>query len=286
MKTLIINGASGFLGNQILQFLKGKYNIITLKRNHYLLPPNKLAEKIEGCDYILNIAGAPISQMWTKKARTEIFNSRINTTQNLVSCFNYLNKKPLLFISTSGINIYADSISHSEDSIAFGTGFLSDVCIAWEQEALLAAFANIPVTIIRPGIVLSPEGGFLQQINRTVPYKFLVKFGRGIHNFPFIDLHDYLHALLFILEGNYSGIYNFVAPNPVNYQTFYRIYLNKSKCWTVLPIPSFLLKLLPAHQGDFFMRSPLVVPQNLLSKGFRFLYPSIDDSINALKLPN
>jgi uncharacterized protein len=128
MKTLLINGSTGFLGKQIIQFLKGKYNIITLKRNDYLLPPDLLAKKIEGSDYILNLAGASIAQLWTKKAKKDIYNSRILITHNLVECLAYLSKKPSLFISTSGINVYSNNVQHTEDSESINNSFLGRVC--------------------------------------------------------------------------------------------------------------------------------------------------------------
>jgi uncharacterized protein len=125
-------------------------------------------------------------------------------------------------------------------------------------------------------------GGFLKQMSRTVPFKFLVKFGNGSNSLPFIHLHDYLNALLFIMQGNYSGIFNFVAPNSVNYNAFYRVYLNKSKCWAIIQIPSFLVKLLPGRQSDVFLKSPNLMPRNLLLKGYSFLYPTIEKTINSI----
>jgi uncharacterized protein len=286
MKTLLLNGSSGFLGHQIIQFLKGKYNIITLKRNDYLLPPDLLAKKIEGCDYIINLAGASIAQLWTTKTKNDIYNSRIQITRNLVYSFAYLNKKPSLFISASGINVYNNNLKHTEDSVSFDHSFLGTVCADWEREASKAQQYNIPVTLIRTGVVLSPSGGFLRQVNRTVPFKFLVKFGKGNNSLPFIHLDDYLNALLFIMQGNYSGIFNFVAPNSVKFSEFYRVYLNKSKCWAIIQIPEFLLKLLPGKQSDVFLKSPDVMPRNLLLKGYSFLYPTIEKTINTINLRN
>jgi uncharacterized protein (TIGR01777 family) len=282
MQTIAINGTSGFLGTAIGNFLKSKYNIITVKRSDYNLPPENLALLLEGSDYVINLAGAPIAQLWTNKSRQLIYSSRIDITKNLVASFKFLKKKPKLFVSVSGINIYESGSIHSESSLNFSCDFLGKVCKDWESEAIRAKELSIPVAIIRTGIVLSPNGGFLEMISKTVPFKFLIKFGKGSNSFPFIHLNDYLNALLFILEGNYSGIFNFVAPNIIDYSSFYKSFSSQFKIWLVLTVPGFILKWILKDQAGLFIESPAVIPEHLTKVGYRFYYMDIKSIINSI----
>lgn len=275
MKTIVLNGSSGFLGSQISNFLKGKYTIITLKRNEYLLPPERLALIIDGCDYIINIAGAPIFSLWTKKNRNTIYSSRIDCTKNLVNALAYVKKKPELFLSASGVNIYNNGSYHTEQSKDFSSGFLGNVCLNWENEAFKAKNCSVPVAIFRTGVVLSPHNGFLKYLSKTIPLKFIINFGSGKQSFPWISLQDYLLGLLFILEGNYSGIYNFVAPESITQKYFNSIFKQMAKCWFTIQVPHFLLSFLPGNQKELLLENPEVYPEALLNIGFTFYDTSL-----------
>ena len=47
-----------------------------------------------------------------------------------------------------------------DENAKAGQGFLSEVCVAWEKEALrFKEELNIPTSIIRVGVILSTLGG-------------------------------------------------------------------------------------------------------------------------------
>src|SRR6266542_507574 len=136
MRTIALNGSSGFIGSQICNYFERKYNIIRINRNDYLLDPTVLANKLEGADIILNIAGARISLFSSKKKRQVIYNSRIETTLNLCKAMACMKRKPELFISMSAVGIYDSLHIHDENSKDFGNDFLARLCVEWEQATL------------------------------------------------------------------------------------------------------------------------------------------------------
>lgn len=281
MITVAISGSSGFLGTQLCKFLNHKYNIIKLKRSDYSLAPDKLALVLKGSDYVINLAGTPIFGLWTKSYRNKILQSRIATTRNLVQAIAVMERKPKLFISASGVNIYDDKQIHTEESHALAHDFLADVCLRWERETLNC---SIPVAIIRTGLILGSTGGFFNAISKTLPFGFVVKFGRGSQNFPFLHVNDYVSAIDFILDNELVGIFNMVTPEVTTYQTFYDTLKLVKRPLLVIAVPSFLLKVLPGGQSVIFLKGQHVVPVRLLNAGFEFRYASINDTLQSLKV--
>ncbi len=253
MITVAISGSSGFLGTQLCNFLNHKYNIIKLKRSDYSLAPDKLALVLKGSDYVINLAGTPIFGLWTKSYRNKILQSRIETTRNLVQAIAVMERKPKLFISASGVNVYDDKHIHTEESQAFANDFLANVCLEWEREALSC---SIPCAIIRTGLILGSTGGFFDAISKTLPFGFVVKFGRGNQHFPFLHVYDYVSAIDFIIDKELSGVFNMVSPEVTTYQAFYAV----------------------------FIKGQHVVPTHLLNAGFEYRYASIDDTLQDLKI--
>ncbi|MDA3930729.1 MAG: NAD-dependent epimerase/dehydratase family protein, partial [Prolixibacteraceae bacterium] len=102
-------GASGFIAKAIREKLSAnEVEFFALKRNASFQEWKQIIQK---ADVIINLAGAPVIQRWTKKNRTEIYDSRILTTRKLVNILNELEiiETEKLFISASAIGLYPNS---------------------------------------------------------------------------------------------------------------------------------------------------------------------------------
>lgn len=161
---IAISGNSGFIGQHLTEFLSvGGDVVVPLKHAMFRSRSDeKLKQALTGCDVVINLAGATINQRWTRKAKRKIMNSRIYTTRRLVSIINEMEVKPEVFISASAVGIYPDNGIYSESSTSVGTGFLSEVCIRWEDEAQKLS-RDIRLVVARFGVVLSRmEGHYLR----------------------------------------------------------------------------------------------------------------------------
>src|SRR4030095_10416989 len=97
---LVITGASGFIGSQLVERLAASHDLKLLARRR----PNKVGlairrwivwepgapgeweRCIEGADGIVNLAGEPIAnKRWSKEQKDRIRFSRAHTTRSLVS---------------------------------------------------------------------------------------------------------------------------------------------------------------------------------------------------------
>jgi len=76
-----------------------------------------------------------------------------------------LDRPPRVLVAASAIGFYGDRGDEVVDETSVpGTGFLADVCRAWEEAAAPAREAGIRVVFMRFGTVLSPKGGALAKM--------------------------------------------------------------------------------------------------------------------------
>ena len=91
--------------------------------------------------------------------------SRVLTTRLLVEAMSRRSSKPRTLISASGIGYYGASDDRVlDEGAARGQGFLADLCLAWEAEALRAAEFGVRVVMLRTGMVLEQDGGALPKM--------------------------------------------------------------------------------------------------------------------------
>ena len=63
---IAISGATGYIGSTLAEsFRQNNYSVIEIRRKDFEKSPKELAAKIEGCNYIINLSGAPINRKWT-----------------------------------------------------------------------------------------------------------------------------------------------------------------------------------------------------------------------------
>jgi NAD dependent epimerase/dehydratase family enzyme len=132
-KTVAIAGSTGLIGTYISGFLK-EYAILKISRQDLNLRDKEFAEKFSEADIIINLAGSKIIRRWTNKNRKEIMDSRIMTTRKLGSIVKYYPERVRMYLSASAIGIYNDEDIHTEESTAWGKGFMAEVVQKWETE--------------------------------------------------------------------------------------------------------------------------------------------------------
>jgi uncharacterized protein (TIGR01777 family) len=286
MKTVALNGSSGFLGSQICEYFGRKYLIVRLNREDYLSEPALLAKKLQGVDIVINLAGARISLFSSQKKKEVMYESRIKTTRNLCEAIELMDVKPELFISMSAVGIYDFVHLHDENSKNYGNDFLAALCIDWEDSVRSTSFYE-KTLIIRNGIVLSSEGGMFKKM--ITPFKIGLGaiLGTGKQAFPFIHILDFLGAIDFAIDYHLVGIINFVAPVRCTNREFSKAVCTRLGMPLLLKLAPFLLKILIGEQSSMLLEGQKVIPKVLKDEGYQFQFPDIDSTINDLiKLKN
>lgn len=118
-----------------------------------------LIQALSHCDVIINLAGAPISKRWTPEYKKELYDSRIKVTHCIIRAMDAVKTKPRLMISASAVGYYPEEGTFDEYTNTRGSGFLAELCYAWEKGGPAVVRRRQGWIITRFGIVLSPDGG-------------------------------------------------------------------------------------------------------------------------------
>ena len=210
------------------------------------------------------------------ETKRKIRDSRVTGTRNLVQALSKLPTRPAALICSSAIGYYGSRGDEvlTEDS-APGTGYLPEICVAWEKEAMVAAALGMRVVPVRTGIVLDPRGGALQKM--LTPFRMGVggKIGSGRQWMSWIHLEDLAGIFRMALQQPLSGPVNGVSPNPVENAEFTRALAGAVKRPAIFPVPAFGLKLLFGEMSSILLGSQRVQPQKAMSAGFQFRFPQL-----------
>jgi uncharacterized protein (TIGR01777 family) len=241
------------------------------------------AESLREADVIIHLAGEPVAQRWTAEAKRRIRESRVVGTRNLVEALAALPRRPEALICASAIGYYGsrgDEIL--TESSAPGSGFLPEVCVAWEKEAQAAEALGIRVVRVRTGLVLAADGGALQRM--LPPFRMGVggRLGSGRQWMSWIHLEDLTGLFQFAVESQVRGPLNAVAPHAVTNSDFTRELARALRRPAVFPVPEFALRLLFGEMADVLLASQRVAPAAAEAAGFRFRFPQLAPALEGL----
>jgi len=280
-----ITGQTGYLGNVITNALTAnQHHVTAINRNLLYGDVDLLKEEILGADIIIHLAGSPIFTRWTSKNRRMILESRVTTTQNLVSAIKKLNPeaRPKKLIQASAIGIYKAFGNHDEKSQNFDTGFVGNVVQQWEKasEDLPDGVDRI---VFRIGLVIGKRAKTITNLLLPFTLGLGAKIGNGKQPFPFIHDADLAQAFFWAAENATSNrIYNLVAPQQITNTEFTKALAKSLNRPALFSIPELVLKMALGEAAVLLTHIPGVIPANLTSAGFKFKYPEIESALREI----
>jgi uncharacterized protein (TIGR01777 family) len=290
--TILITGASGFLGTALTALLKSKgHEVRRMGRSSGDVKWNPEAgsieaAKMEGFDAVVHLAGENIAgKRWSEEQKRKIRDSRVKGTRLLAETLAGLQRPPKVLVSASAIGFYGNRGDEAltEDSKP-GTDFLSNVCKEWEEAAEPAARKGIRVVFIRTGIVLSKDGGAIAKM--LMPFKMGVggKIGDGRQYMSWIALSDECRVILHAIETeSIKGPVNSVAPNPVRNAEFTKAMGAALHRPTIFPMPAFAARIALGEMADaLLLSSAKVLPKRLMQSGFKFDHTDIHETLKSI----
>ncbi|WP_343620519.1 TIGR01777 family oxidoreductase [Acinetobacter proteolyticus] len=298
-QTVLITGASGFIGAHLLPFLlERQYQIIALTRQPHrhsqhsaLRWVNDLDQiEMQQIDYVINLAGENIgAKRWTEQRKQQLIHSRVAVTEQLYQWLEQRQIFPKCIISGSAIGYYGIDPQEQwklicDENTPPQSIFMSELCQKWEQTAL--KFSQQNTKIIRLGVVFG-QGGILPQMLLPIRLNAVAKIGSGQQPVVWIHIQDVLNAIVFLLQSNHSQkAYNLVAPEHVNQQQFVETAAHILKRKPFIVMPKCVFRSILGEQSQLILNGQYVAPKALLEQGFQFQYPDLNVALTEILARN
>lgn len=244
-------------------------------------------DALAGRDAIVHLAGEPIAQRWTADAKRRILSSRVEGTAHLVAGIAQTegDERPLALIAGSAVGYYGDRQGEGEldESAEPGTGFLADVCVAWEAESRKAQALQLRVAIVRTGTVLASDFGALPMLRRVTRFGIGGPLGSGKQPFPWIHVTDEVGLLLHAIDSTRAeGPINAVAPGAVTQGEFARALGKACHRPAFAPAPKFAVQTILGEQSALVLQGASLAPAAARDLGYAFAFPELPSALEDL----
>ncbi|HEX6764406.1 MAG TPA: NAD-dependent epimerase/dehydratase family protein, partial [Polyangiaceae bacterium] len=189
---IVVTGGTGYVGRALVKRLAPVRDVVVLSRGRAL--PDELAAlgsvravtwdaandgewstEVDGAHAVVHLAGAQaVGLRYTKAVKRRLFDSRVKSAEALVRAIERANRRPRVLVSASGVDYYAGGLTDEpiDESAPPGSGFLSELCVAWEGASRAAEALGVRVVCARSGVVVGRGGGGLGTM--ALPFRFFV----------------------------------------------------------------------------------------------------------------
>jgi uncharacterized protein (TIGR01777 family) len=287
---ILIAGASGMVGQALVQALQAKHELVVLGRDInrlkqqfpklHCLTWDGLDQYQADVDIVIHLSGANIGQgFWTDGFKQKVLNSRVDTAKKLGAWATQLPKPPRILAANAvgyyGAHSFEEGMDETtEININAAKGFLQEVAFAWQE-----AWTGFPldVCIMRFGVVLAKHQGMLKKLYPSFYLGAGSILGDGQQTISWIHLDDLVAAILWIMEHpEYAGPFNLVSPHPVRQAEFARCLAKTLHRPLLLKMPQTMVRFLFGQMGqELLLEGQAVYPKRLLEHGFQFKFSEL-----------
>lgn len=298
--TILITGSTGLVGKALVKMCLSQGHIVhylTTQKSKIILTENckgffwnpqlDLIDIccFEGVEVVINLAGSSIAQRWTSSAKSSILSSRKQALELLYSIIKENKFHIKHIISASAIGIYPDSKTryYNEDFNGNDTSFLRTVVRSWEGVLKSFKSLGIKTTILRIGIVLDKHQGALPKISGPIKAYIGSALGSGEQWQSWIHIDDLVRMFMYVLDLKLYGVYNAVAPNPVQQMDFVKSVASIFNRPLIFPkVPEFLLRFVLGEMSALALESQRVCAKKIQDQGFEFNFHELGAALDDL----
>lgn len=292
-RVVVVSGSSGLIGSELVRRLQRRGDRV--RRLVRSVEDRDVGDilwdpasgeldpvELRGVDAVIHLAGEPVGERWSSGKKRRIRQSRVDGTATLARALAAVEPRPEVLVSASAIGIYGSRGAEIlTEGSAPGRDFLAEVARDWEAAARPAADAGIRLAHPRFGVVLSPNGGALEQL--LTPFRMGLggKAGNGRQWVSWVALDDAVRAICFLLDTpELEGAFNVVAPNPVTNAELAETLGQVLGRPSFATVPAAVLRLTFGEMADAtLLASQRVLPERLLEAGFRFEHPTLEEAL-------
>jgi len=294
MKVLIAGG-SGFLGTSLKSSLaKDGHEVFILTRraskNRNKIQWNGRTTEgwghlVNDMDAVVNLTGYGLEHWpWTKRQKQKFVDSRVLPGRALVAAIQNAQRRPRVFLQTSGVNFYGLRGERlADESTPPARDFLAQLTVAAEEATQPVEEFGLRRVIVRNAVVLARNGGLFPLFTLAPRLFFGGRFGDGTQGMPWIHIIDQIDAMRFLLEDERAhGPYNLISPQPTSNAEFMQAVTRVLRRPYWFHIPKFLLRFVLGEMSVLLTEGRYSQPKRLIELGFRFQFGNLDEVMENL----
>ncbi|MGD0313281.1 MAG: TIGR01777 family oxidoreductase [Acidimicrobiales bacterium] len=300
---VLVTGSTGLIGTALTNRLVGGDHTVTRlvrgapvpgsSTNQVTWSPDRheidagALDRYGPFDGVVHLAGAGIGdRRWSAARKNVILESRTDSTRLLVKTLLGLSPTPPVLVSASAVGFYGvrGDEELTEESAA-GSGYLAEVCRAWELATRPAQDAGIRTVLLRTGIVLSRHGGAWGKQLPLFRLGLGGRMGSGAQYRSWITLDDEIDVVLRCLaDDGLRGPVNATAPEPATDAEVAHAIGAVLHRPTAMVVPATALRLvLGAEMADqLVLGGQRALPAALESRGFSFAHPTLVEAVGSV----
>lgn len=304
-KRIVMTGATGMIGCEVSRrLIERGYELVVLSRNPerakekvpgaaaylrwHLEYSEEWAGMVDGAYAVISLAGEPLfgNGRMTRARIAYADRTRIEGVRGLTHAMQLASQKPRVFISGSSVGIYGfqgpDEAVVTEETPA-GSDSWAMGNIAWEFEALQAAFSGIRTVLLRTGIVWGYEEGMLAQQVEQFKRGWGGVVSPGTQWIPWIHIADEVGIILRCLEDErIEGPVNASAPVPLRYQDYAELLGEIVGKPANRKTPALLTRLFMGDLARMLLHNRRMLPERMKNAGYVFQFPDAKQAMADL----
>lgn len=294
---ILITGGTGFVGQRLCRNLRNHGHRLTVLSRRPNKVPELCGSRVKAVrklsdlgpedhfEVIINLAGEPIAgARWTPERKKRLRDSRIIVTKRLLKFIDSAQNKPRVLISGSAVGYYGNQGAKILDEHSgFSDDFGHQLCDEWERTAMKAAVQGIRVCIVRIGLVIGRDGGFLNRMMLPFKFGFGGPIASGQQWMSWVHINDLIAMIEYLMNTPHShGVYNGTSPNPVTNEEFSRCLAKVMKSRSKFPIPGVLLKSVLGEMSTLLLGGQRAIPKRFQAERFKFAFENLERALNSV----
>lgn len=291
-KKILITGGTGFIGQQLVKRFVNLGSEITILSRQNQSPKQaiRFISNLDEIDFefdaVINLAGEPIAQRWSATKKQQINASRMEITKKLAIKIQQAKLAPSVFLSGSAIGFYGNDskiIFDENSAVNLPHLFSAELCNDWEQAAK-AVQSNTRLVLLRMGVVLGKNGGFLSKLLPPFRLGLGGKMGDGNQFLSWIHLSDAVRAIEFIIQNHdIVGAINLTSPKNITNRDFSKKLAKLLNRPCFCSVPAIAMKLIYGQMAEeLILGGQQVQPTKLLGANFRFEFEDIEAALSDI----
>lgn len=293
-QTIVIAGASGFLGQHLTEALRGRgHTVTTLVRRAASGPGESTWDPyagrydralLEAADVVVNLAGTPtLGNPHSERWAAELRESRVTTTRVLAEAVAAAGGRAS-YLAGNGISYYGDhgDAVLTEASDSRGQALLTQVTREWQAAAEPAAEAGARLVVLRTAPVMDRRSAPLKQLSLVFKAGLGGRLGSGKQHMAMVSLADWVGGVVHAAEhATLAGPVNLCCPETPTNAEFTRTLARLVHRPAFAAVPGPLLGLAAGPMGPELLGSLNVRPAALEAAGYSFEHRDVEAVLKA-----